>query len=174
MLTGWCLVNLVWICRFVELREFYFLSFSPECAQELTLAQGPVCWLISVESASHPSPSLLAAELLLSLQCWDRLGRERWQQCCVCTSIDAQQPHMGQNEPEDLPSFDEFICSHFLLCLLQEMGGVFRWELMILQAAVIEGKLRTRKSKPGSVLSEPGKQWNDVLQTCAKPFFSGP
>lgn len=71
------------------MREFCFLKFSPKHAQELTLAQGSVCFLISAESASHPSPSLLAAKLLLSLQSQDRVGRERWQHGSVCMSIDA-------------------------------------------------------------------------------------
>lgn len=114
------------------MREFYFLKFSPKCAQELTLAQGSVCFLISAESASHPCPSLLAAKLLLSLQSQDRAGRERWQHSSLFAQAlmlhvgVLQQPHMGKNEPEDLSSFDQFVCSRFLLYLLEGVGGVFR------------------------------------------------
>lgn len=149
MLTGWYFVNLVWICRFVEVREFYFLKFSPKCAQELTLAQGSVCFLISAVSLSSlpiSTGSKAAAVPAVPGQGGQGITSSLFAQALMLHVGVLQQPHMGKNEPEDLSSFDQFVCSRFLLYLLEGVGGVFRWELTILEAAVIERKLQDIKS----------------------------
>lgn len=58
-------------------------------------------------------------------------GRERWQHCSVCTGSDdscrcVTAAHREGNEPEDLSSLDEFICSHFLAGNVQVRTYVFR------------------------------------------------
>lgn len=176
MFTGWYFVNLVWICRFVEVREFYFLKFSPKCAQELTLAQGSVCFLISAGNFSSPpvSPGSKAAAVP-AVPGQGGQGRVA-AQFSVCTSIDTSCWCVTAATHGEKWTWGSVLFSSVCLlpfCPLPVTGSGGSVQVRTYDFRSSSHRTQTAKYKI-HVLTELGEQWNDVLQTCFTPFFSWP